>query len=226
MQKCQPKKNACGSPPSVCDAVSFADGRDSQAFLWVAIRAPSELLIKFRSRARCDRFPPVAEFVTRYVDDGVAVRHAQRMLSRRLDRATSDALSPSLPEALQTRIVSAASPHANAWLAPAPGADAPRWLSPADWDVLIRRRLVLPIAAAPSRCGNCGTATVDVYGDHSVVCMHGPARYKIHNAIRDTTVRVCQEALLSPIVEPELPGGGRGDVLLDVPLPCQPRPGW
>jgi hypothetical protein len=66
------------------------------------------------------RFPPVAEFVTRYVDDGVAVRHAQRMLSRRLDRATSDALSPSLPEALQTRIVSAASPHANAWLAPAP----------------------------------------------------------------------------------------------------------
>jgi hypothetical protein len=80
------------------------------------------------------RFPPVAEFVTRYVDDGVAVRHAQRMLSRRLDRATSDALSPSLPEASQTRIASAASPHANAWLAPAPGADAPRWLSPADWD--------------------------------------------------------------------------------------------
>jgi hypothetical protein len=32
---------------------------------------------------------------------------------------------------------------ANAWLAPAPGADAPRWLSPADWDVLIRRRLVV-----------------------------------------------------------------------------------
>jgi hypothetical protein len=169
------------------------------------------------------RFPPVAEFVTRYVDDGVAVRHAQRMLSRRLDRATSDALSPSLPEALQTRIVSAASPHANAWLAPAPGADAPRWLSPADWDVLIRRRLVLPIAAAPSRCGNCGTATADVYGDHSVVCMHGPARYKIHNAIRDTTVRVCQEALLSPIVEPELPGGGRGDVLLRFPGPAGNR---
>jgi hypothetical protein len=43
------------------------------------------------------RFPPVAEFVTRYVDDGVAVRHAQRMLSRRLDRATSDALSPFAP---------------------------------------------------------------------------------------------------------------------------------
>jgi hypothetical protein len=169
------------------------------------------------------RFPPVAEFVTRYVDDGVAVRHAQRMLSRRLDRATSDALSPSLPEALQTRIVSAASPHANAWLAPAPGADAPRWLSPADWDVLIRRRLVLPIAAAPSRCGNCGVATADVYGDHSVVCMHGPARYKIHNAIRDTTVRVCQEALLSPIVEPELPGGGRGDVLLRFPGPAGNR---
>jgi hypothetical protein len=32
--------------------------------------------------------------VTRDVDDGVAVRHAQRMLSRRLDQATSDALSP------------------------------------------------------------------------------------------------------------------------------------
>jgi hypothetical protein len=163
------------------------------------------------------RFPPVAEFVTRYVDDGVAVRHAQRMLSRRLDRATSDALSPSLPQALQARIVSAASPHANAWLAPAPGADAPRWLTPADWEVLIRRRLVLPIADTPTRCGNCGSATADIYGDHSVVCMHGPARDKIHNTIRDTTVRICQEALLSPIVEPELPGGGRGDVLLRFP---------
>jgi hypothetical protein len=63
----------------------------------------------------------------------------------------------------------------------------------------------------------------DVYGDHSVVCMHGPARYKIHNAIRDTTVRVCQEALLSPIVEPELPGGGRGDVLLRFPGPAGNR---
>jgi hypothetical protein len=63
----------------------------------------------------------------------------------------------------------------------------------------------------------------DVYGDHSVVCKHGPARYKIHNAIRDTTVRVCQEALLSPIVEPELPGGGRGDVLLRFPGPAGNR---
>jgi hypothetical protein len=53
--------------------------------------------------------------------------------------------------------------------------------------------------------------------------MHGPARYKIHNAIRDTTVRVCQEALLSPIVEPELPGGGRGDVLLRFPGPAGNR---
>jgi hypothetical protein len=91
------------------------------------------------------------------------------------------------------------------------------WLTPADWEVLIRRRLVLPIADTPTRCGNCGTATADIYGDHSVVCMHGPARYKIHNTIRDTTVRICQEALLSPIVEPELPGGGRGDVLLRFP---------
>jgi hypothetical protein len=52
----------------------------------------------------------------------------------------------------------------------------------------------------------------------------GPARYKIHNTIRDTTVRICQEALLSPIVEPELPGGGRGDVLLRFPAQLETDP--
>jgi hypothetical protein len=32
--------------------------------------------------------------------------------------------------------------------------------------------------------------------------MHGPNRYAIHNAIRNTMARICQDALLSPVIEP------------------------
>jgi hypothetical protein len=169
-------------------------------------------------------FPSVVESATRYLENGVSVAHGQRILSRELDKAASLHLAPSLPEELRARMKSAEAPHANAWLTPAPGSDAPRWLSPADWDTLVRRRFVLPLAPEPSLCGNCLRQTGDVFGDHAVTCMLGPARWAIHNSIRDATTKICQEALLAPITEPNcFSTRERPDILLKFPGPAGRR---
>ena len=169
-------------------------------------------------------FPSVVDTATRYLENGVSVAHGQRILSRELDKAAATALAPHLPEELRARAVSAECPHANAWLTPAPGSDAPRWLSPADWDTLVRRRFVLPVASEAVTCGNCLRQVGDVFGDHAVTCMQGPARWAIHNALRDETVKICQEALLAPIKEPNcFSTRERPDILLKFPGPAGRR---
>jgi hypothetical protein len=164
------------------------------------------------------QFPSVVDTTMRYLENGIPERNGQRKLSRELDRAMAEELKPQMAPALRARVTSAAAPHANAWMAPSPGADKPQWLNPSEWDVLIRRRLCLPVSDTEVQCGNCLRSKCDVMGNHAVACMRGPSRWTIHNTIRDAVSRVCQDALLSPVVEPTcFETNERPDVLIRFP---------
>ncbi len=164
------------------------------------------------------QFPSVVEFATRYLHNGVSVKHGQRGLSRALDQAKAVEIQARLSPELRARAKSASTPFANAWMAPIPGADNPHWMAPGDWGVLLRRRFCLPMTVEETLCGNCFRTQSDVYGDHAVKCMRGPSRYMIHTAIRNSVVKVCAEALLAPVVEPSPFGNNlRPDVLLKFP---------
>ena len=179
------------------------------------------------------QFPSVVDLAMRYLDNAIPERHGQRKLNRELDREISNQLKPRMSRELLARTTSAAAPHANAWMAPIPGADKPHWLSPAEWDILIRRRLCLPVCDGTLTCGNCLRQRSDQFGNHAVACMQGPSRWFIHNSIRDTVARICGDALLSPSIEPNcfhtqerpdvlvkfpLAGGGRALAVLDVAM--------
>ena len=165
-------------------------------------------------------FPPVASEVARYLEAATPIVNAQKMLSKLLSAAQATVLLANVGDEAAARMLSAAAPHANAWLSPLPGAPDPAWLSPAEHDVAIRLRLGLPIAEAPSLCGNCGRTWADVHGRHALACMHGPNRWAVHNAVRDAVYFAAGAALWAPVREPMLDSAAdRADVLFRVRAP-------
>ena len=91
-----------------------------------AIRgAVDDRLVTPENDAVVVQFPSVVEFATRYLHNGVSAKHGQRGLSRALDQAKAVEIQARLPPQLRARAKSAATPFANAWMAPIPGADNP-----------------------------------------------------------------------------------------------------
>lgn len=197
-----------GSLYETCSLAFFASNRQAaQFFLALCPASPRTVLapdtwgVSLESDLFLRSSPAALLEVLRQRD---LVKVPKRSLSLLCAAYWSDAVQvvrTTLPPRLVAMTLSAGAKHANAWVAPPPGAEGIDFLSPAEHTVLIRRRFGLPVCG-PSICANCNRETLDVLGDHALSCIHGPNKWTTHNALRDVICRLTGAALWRPAREP------------------------
>src|SRR5205085_5920342 len=80
--------------------------------------------------------------------------------------------------------------------------------------------LGLPVLSEEKSC-SLWMQTIDVFGDHSACCSVSSDRIHRHNRVRNLLDRICQEGLLSPVMEKyrllgDVYGRRPGDVTIPV----------
>ena len=81
-------------------------------------------------------------------------------------------------------------------------------------------RLGLPVLAAEKSCSLC-MQTIDVFGDNAACCAKSSDRIHRHNRVRNLLDKICQEGMLSPVMEKkgilgDVDGRRPGDVTIPV----------
>jgi hypothetical protein len=61
-------------------------------------------------------------------------------------------------------------------------------------------RLGLPVMEEEKSCSLC-MQTIDVFGDHAACCPKSSDRIHRHNRVRNLLDKICQEGMLSPVME-------------------------
>jgi hypothetical protein len=92
--------------------------------------------------------------------------------------------------------------HAGAWVCAVPsthdGVDTV--MRPRNFRVAVAMRMGLPVLDEEKRCSLC-TQIIDVFGDHGACCSVSSDRIHRHNRVRNLLDRICQEGMLSPVME-------------------------
>ena len=81
-------------------------------------------------------------------------------------------------------------------------------------------RLGLPVLEEEKSCSLC-KQIIDVFGDHGACCSVSSDRIHRHNRVRNLLDRICQEGMLSPVMEKyrllgDVYGRRPGDVTIPV----------
>ena len=81
-------------------------------------------------------------------------------------------------------------------------------------------RLGLPVLGEEKSCSLC-KHTIDIFGDHAACCAVSSDRIHRHNRVRNLLDRICQEGMLSPVMEKkhilgDVDGRRPGDVTIPV----------
>ena len=100
--------------------------------------------------------------------------------------------------------------HSGAWVCAIPsnqdGNDTV--MRPRNFQVAVAMRLGLPVLDEEKKCSLC-MQIIDVFGDHAACCSMSSDRIHRHNRVRNLLERICQEGMLSPVMEKK---GLLGDV--------------
>jgi hypothetical protein len=112
--------------------------------------------------------------------------------------------------------------HAGAWVCAVPssldGNDTV--MRPRNFQVAVSMRLGLPVLDEEKSCSLC-MQIIDVFGDHAACCAMSSDRIHRHNRVRNLLDRICQEGMLSPVMEKkrllgDVYGRRPGDVTIPV----------
>lgn len=152
--------------------------------------------------------------------------HTQKDLSAKLEECRFMELGQMLvvPDDLAitkrnlARVQSCAAPHSSGWLLPKPfDGHIEGWFTPQEFDTAIHFRLGLPLMKRGMTCRICNNIRCDELGDHTLTCMNGGARTRLHNKMRDTIFWIASEACMHPRKEEMCFGvnSKRTDILLD-----------
>jgi hypothetical protein len=189
---------------------------------------PDDLLLALAlSSPTVFQYPAVAASVDQYIQcGGLPGDRKQRELSRLLDDARAQAWMATLAPADMARAQSATTMTSHGWLLPRPFEDdVESWMSPAQFQALVRLRLGMPqypSSTAGTTCRLCFKAPLDVMGRHSLTCMGGGLRTAVHNLVRDLVHRLASTALLGPRLEELCFQGRMGADLLLCNVPGRP----
>ena len=137
------------------------------------------------------------------VPGGTAHSRAKRqhLMSATVNAITTASLQPLLTPDAKGRCKSASAQHSGAWIAPA-NPFRSTWLSNDECVTAWRVRLGLQQQAVAVRCVMCNNGTIaDVDGHHSMACMAGGHRIRVHNSLRDNTGHFMSAALWQPRFE-------------------------
>ena len=123
------------------------------------------------------------------------------------------------------RLLSLSLPQSGAWLTAAPIPALGLHLHPIEFRAALKYRLGVPLYDSDRRCPYFKSAILDIFGDHAVSC-HGRGNIiSRHDRVRDTIMKACSSANLSPVCEQKhLPENNSrpGDVYLPSFIAGQP----
>jgi hypothetical protein len=134
----------------------------------------------------------------------------QRNFSLEFDKGISEAWMDRLDVESRARVMSCSMPVSYGWLLPMLFEDeVESWMTPGQFQVLMRHRLGLAIYAPPlpdappQLCRMC--QKVEATPRHSLVCLAGGLRTAVHNNLRDLLHRLGSTALWAPRTEVTFP---------------------
>ena len=138
----------------------------------------------------------------------------QRAYGKLIDKDVADARLITATDTQRITMKAASGKCAAAWIAPAIAVRS-HWLTNPMFTVCARLRLALPIQPR-SRCQHCLVPDkVDVFGHHSLACMHDGKRTLAHHRIVDCISAHMSTALWNPKLEAR-PFAGRRDIRVDI----------
>ena len=123
----------------------------------------------------------------------------QKILSSKIDRATSLQLSSECNVIDKACILCCSAPHASAWTKALPTSS--NKFSNLEWVIAMKRWLGIPIFNKEHICVACHNQIMDIHGHHAAVCPVSGDRIKRHNALRDCFYEFCLNAAWGPIKE-------------------------
>ena len=93
-------------------------------------------------------------------------------------------------------------------------------MRPRNFQVAVAMRLGLPVLEEEKSCSLC-MQIIDVFGDHAACCSKSSDRIHRHNRVRNLIDKICQEGMLSPLMEKkgilgDVDGRRPGDVTVPV----------
>jgi len=136
----------------------------------------------------------------------------QRDLSARIDLRQKDTLFNTFGVRDRARLNAVSAPRASAIFSASPSSKIGNGLTGDEWYVIVARNLGLKIFPEEFPCPAPGCkGTMDVYGDHALVCSCKGDRIRRHNAERNVIHNDMCTAGFSPVLEPKhiLRNGGK-----------------
>ena len=153
---------------------------------------------EFRSLATFNTSVGPANSVAVSATEALRQQDLSRLIDDRAVALLGDASVASLSFQAHLKLVSA--PDAGRWLHAVPAKDTDNIVSPDLFNVMLQRRLRIPIFDSEHFCPQCD-GVVDVYGDHCITCCGGGDRTKRHNLLRNCTHNLCSMTGLSSELE-------------------------
>jgi hypothetical protein len=147
-----------------------------------------------------------------HTGEGKNPKTTQRAMSQATDEACLQELLASLQVASTgeshgravARIAASAQKGASLWLAPNPEGVELLMLSASSFRAGLRHRLGLHLFSPngiPPLCVMCRKVTVDVFGDHPLLCLGAGNKTSLHHECRDVLARLANMALLRAKIE-------------------------
>ena len=110
----------------------------------------------------------------------------------------SELLGNQSPNREKARLKSLCLPHSGAWLVAPPVPALGLHLSPSEFQISVKYRLGIAVYEDERKCPYCRSGTLDIFGDHAVICPGRGDANSWHDRIRDRFASACSAANLSP----------------------------
>ena len=119
----------------------------------------------------------------------------------------------------KARLQSLSLPHSGAWLAAPPVPALGLHMCPSEFQISVKYRLGIAVYEDERKCPYCRSGTLDIFGDHAVICPGRGDAISRHDRIRDRFASACSAANLSPVIEKRNLIAGNGSRPGDIFLP-------
>ena len=147
--------------------------------------------------------------------------HTQKKIQEAVDTEKfSELLRNQSSNREKARLQSLCLPHSGAWLAAPPvPASGLHHLSLSEFQISVKYRLGIAVYEDERKCPYCSSGTLDIFGDHAVICPGRGDAISRHDRIRDRFASACSAANLSPVIEKRNLIAGNGSRPGDIFLP-------